>query len=432
MYQPLRLPSAIVFVLVTFLTGCAGTSGQEELGEAYVAPATLNLRREILAKSGNVAVLKHGERVGIVEVKRGFVKIRTSKGQEGWVDSLQLLSTEQMEQIRREVKTATALPSEGSASVFEALNVHVQPNRQSPAFARIEEGTYVSVLAHHLSPKVAEAQRPPTLVKDRPQPEHRRTRRSKAARSVMLPEPPPPPKPPADWQELSAERVAGSESPAQVKKRKEQEAAALKAAELQKPMQYEDWTLVRTKDNQSGWVLSRNLVMGIPDEVAQFAEGKRITSYFDLGVVNDEEKGAKHNWLWTTASHQFNYDYDGWRVFLWNRRRHRYETSFRQREVEGYYPVRVDPVDPTVFGRTFHLITKDEDGKFRVRTYVFDGSRVHLTSTEDYSPNATTLSTATKALDTGKLEAKKPSGGNWFGQKWQAFRMHLPGAAAKS
>lgn len=432
MYQPLRLPSAIVVVLASFLTGCAGPGGQGELGEAYVAPATLNLRREIVAKSGNVATLKHGERVGIVDVKRRFVKIRTSKGQEGWVDSLQLLSTEQMDQIRREAKTASALPSEGSASVFEALNIHVQPNRQSPAFARIEEGGYVSVLSHRLSPKIAEAQRPPALVKERPQPERRRTRRAKAARSVVLPDPPPPPKPPANWQELAGEPSSGNDSQGKAKGRKEHDAAVLKAAELEKPVQYEDWTLVRTKDNQSGWVLSRNLVMGIPDEVAQFAEGKRITSYFDLGVVNDEEKGAKHNWLWTTASRQFNYDYDAWRVFLWNRHRHRYETSFRQRGVEGYYPVSVDPVDPAVFGRTFHLITKDEDAKFRARTYVFDSTRVHLTSTEDYSPNATTLSTAAKAIDTGKLETKKPSEGSWFSQKWQSFRAHLPGAAAKS
>ena len=361
--RPLTLASVLFLALM--LVGCTGSGGgQEELGAAYVAPATLNLRREITQKNGNVAVLKHGERVSVIDVKRRFVKIRTSKRQEGWVDSLQLLSTEQMEQIRKETRAAAALPSEGSATVFEALNIHLQPNRQSPAFAKIEEGTYVSVLGHYLSPKVAEAQRLPTLIKERPAPERRKGRRGKAARNANLPDPPPPPKPPKNWEELSTERLNGGESPAQAKKRKEQEAAALKAAELQKPVPYEDWTLVRTKDNQSGWVLSRNLVMGIPDDVAQYAEGRRITSFFDLGTVNDEEKGPRHNWLWTTTSHQATFDYDAWRVFLWNRHRHRYETSFRQRDLEGYFPVRVDPVEPSVFGRTFHLITKD--GRWQV------------------------------------------------------------------
>lgn len=414
------------------LVGCAGAGSQDELGEAYVAPATLTLRREIAQKNGNVAVLKHGERVSIIDVKRRFVKIRTSKRQEGWVDSLQLLSTEQMEQTRRDARAAAALPSEGSATVFEALNVHIEPNRLSPAFAKIEEGTYVSVLAHHLSPKNAEAQRPPALLKERPAPERKKGHKGKAVRSTNLPAPPPPPKPPANWEELSAEGTAGSESPAQAKNRKEEEAAALKAAELKKPVPYEDWTLVRTKDNQSGWVLSRNLVMGIPDDVAQYAEGRRITSYFDLGTVNDEEKGVHHNWLWTTISHQATYDYDAWRVFLWNRHRHRYETSFRQRDLEGYFPVRVDPLDPNVFGRRFHLITKDDDGKFRSRTYIFDMSRVHLISTEDYAPNGVSTSSTAKTLDTNKLEEKKPAAGNWFGRKWQEIRSHLSHSKAKS
>ncbi len=106
----------------------------------------------------------------------------------------------------------------------------------------------------------------------------------------------------------------------------------------------EDWSLVRTESNQVGWVLSHNLMMSIPDEVAQYANGKHITSYFDLGAVNDEKRGQKHNWLWTTASELQNFDFDSWRVFLWNRRRHRYETSYRQRDLEGYFPVEVDPI----------------------------------------------------------------------------------------
>lgn len=420
------IPVCALLSALWFGTSCGrvGPAG-DELGEAYVAPATLNIRREIVAKSGNVTALKHGDRVSVIDIKRRFVKVRTAKGQEGWVDSLQLLSSEQMVQIEKESKAAAALPSEGSATVFEALNVHIDPYRQSPAFARIEEGAYVSVLSHRLIPRTAEAPRPPTLIKERPQPERRR--KKKASKSANLPPMPPPPKPPPNWEELSTEQSGRGESPAEAKRRREQEAAERKTAEALKPVPYEDWTLVRTKENQIGWVLSRNLVMGIPDEVAQFAEGKRITSYFDLGVVNDDEKGTKHNWLWTTASKQFSYDFDAWRVFLWNRRRHRYETSYRQRDVEGYYPVRVDPSDPGAFGRTFHLLTKDEDGKLRLRTYVFDSVRVHLTGTEDALPNGQVVQpTSLKSLDTGKIEAKKSIAGSWFHRTWQGLLSHVP------
>lgn len=416
----------IRFLLVGLLliaASCTGVHTSDELGEAYIAPTTLNLRRDLTQKNSIVAVLKHGEHVGIIDVRRRFVKVRTKAGQEGWVDSLQLLSTEQMDQIRKETEKALKLPSEGSATVFEALNIHLDPDRRSPAFALITEGTYVDVLARRLTPKESAPLRPPSLLKERPQPLTRKQRREKerAARGgIKLPPPPKPPKPPENWQELSTGRIDGAESTADLRAKQKN-----KATELKKPAVLESWTLVRTKDKQCGWVLSRNLMMAIPDEVAQYAEGKHITSYFDLGTVNDEEKGAKHNWLWTTVSGKTSYDYDSWRVFLWNRHRHRYETSYRMRDVEGYFPVHVDPADPNVFGRTFHLITKDEDGKLRTRTYVFDTMRVHLINTEDYGSDAAGQKKA-KGIDVDQLEAKKPQEG-WFAQKWQALKRRVSG-----
>ena len=85
--------------------------------------------------------------------------------------------------------------------------------------------------------------------------------------------------------------------------------------------------MVRTQSGQSGWVLSRRLYMAIPDEVAQYAEGHRITSYFSLGKVQDEDR-VKDVWLWTTINGANRpYDFDGFRVFIWSLRRHRYETA---------------------------------------------------------------------------------------------------------
>ncbi len=194
------------------------------------------------------------------------------------------------------------------------------------------------------------------------------------------------PKPPTDRKDLwgLSDDLEGPDLPSfdsQEKAAKEKNSGT--PEKPSKPI-LEDWTLVRTKSNQTGWVLSRNLMMSIPDEVAQYAGGRHITAYFDLGAVNDEKDGQKHNWLWTTASEHQTFDFDSWRVFLWNRHRHRFETSYRQRDLEGYFPVEVEPSDPAYPGRNFKLITKDEDGKFRRRTYLFDGTRVHLTATEDY------------------------------------------------
>jgi hypothetical protein len=339
--------------------------------------------------------------------------------------------------LRRERQLDLALPAEGSATAFETLNIHIEPNRNSPAFAQIPEGAPVTILGRQLAPKTAGPLRPPLLITGRPQTPSRRQRKEQQSRlSFRLPPKPPPPKAPENWQELSAERIDGAPSPKDLKAHKDDEtgAKAKNTIELKKPVVMEDWTLVRTKANEAGWVLTRNLLMSIPDEVAQYAEGKHITSFFDLGAVTDEIKGVKHNWLWTTSASLLPYDFDSWRVFLWNPRRHRYETSYRQRDLEGYFPVHLDPADTGNPGRTFQLITKDDDAKFRRRSYLFDGTRVHLTAAEDYHrggaqeapQNPETLQKVT-GVDTNKLQSKAARPG-WFRRQWSAWKQRFGGS----
>ncbi len=414
-----RLAAAVALSIVLLgLAGC-GAQSRDVLAQAYIAPQSLNLRRELTQKNNTVAVLKHGERVYIIDVRRRFVKIRTDAGAEGWVDATELLSPEEMAQIRRERDRALALPSEGAATVYETLNIHLEPDRRSPAFAQIPEGGAVSVLGYRLSPKMTGPSPIPSFAVEKPQLAPRRQRHDKKGNNSRLPPKPRPPGPPANWEELSAERVEAGPAPSV------QEKPAVQKSAPSKPVVLEDWTLVRTKENQCGWVLSRNLMMSIPDEVAQYAEGKRITSYFDLGAVTDEEKGEKHNWLWTTSSEPEPYDFDAWRVFLWNRRHHRYETSYRDRDLNGYFPVHVDAPDTNAFGRTFEIVTKDDDGHFRRRTYLFDGVRVHLASTEDYHPAAANEETKPAALDTSKLNKNKGPG--WLSREWIQLKRRLAG-----
>jgi hypothetical protein len=429
MYQFWLRRKAVAPALISLLVlaGC-GTESNDTLGKAYVAPATLNLRGQLAQKNSTVAVLKHGERVSIVDVRRRFVKVRSANRVEGWVDSLDLLTPEQMDGIQKERRRALRLPSEGSATAYETLNIHIEPSRQSPPFAQIPEGVTVSVLAYRAAPRTAGPGRVPVFAVERAQPSHKPRKEKQSRSSVKLPPKPPPPKPPENWQQLAY----GFENKARNPSAKPANATTTpqqsKVVEPEKPVVMEEWALVRTKGNQVGWVLARNLMMGIPDEVAQYAEGRRITSYFDLGSVNDEEKGLKHNWLWTTLGSADSFDFDSWRVFLWNRRRHRYETSHRQRDVEGYFPVEVDPPEQGAPGRTFSLITKDDDGKFKRRTYLFDGVRVHLTATEDYHAGAAgELAKPLNANGTGI--ASRVSRRSWFLRSWAALKHRVLGGS---
>ena len=426
MYRPLRnvgVRLALASALLLLSTNCDRETSNTSV-QAYVAPASLNLRSQLSQKNDTVAVLKHGEPVSIVDVRRRYVKIRTRKGAEGWVDSLDLLSASDMRRVERDRKEASALPGEGMATAYESLNIHIDPNRGSPAFAKLSEGESVTILAHKIAPKVSSAVRPPTFVVERPQPPSRRARRERQGAGGLRPPWPRPPKPPANWQELlgGQSHPVGSEEGG-TPTSKNESGSSKKGAKLKSPVIMEDWTLIRTPADQTGWVLSRNLMMSIPDDVAQYAEGKHITSYFDLGTVNDDEKGPKHNWLWTTRSGAQTFDFDSWRVFLWNRHRHRFETSYRQRDVEGYFPVHVDAPQAGSNARTFQLIMKDDDGRFRRRTYLFDGTLVHLTATADYQPGQVGQETL-HSRENGKNVVKVPRE-SWLKRQWISLKQHL-------
>ena len=173
------------------------------------------------------------------------------------------------------------------------LNVHTEPQRLAPSYIQIQPNERVDVLAHKLVSKTA-PQRRRKLVLNQAAPQRRK--KEKKAPKIPIPPAPAPPKPPSDWVQISKEREP------------EPDPLPSKEKEGAEPVMPEDWTLVRNKAGESGWVLTRLIFLAIPDEVAQYAEGKRITSYFSLGKVQDDDK-VKDIWLWTTANSGI-HDYD--------------------------------------------------------------------------------------------------------------------------
>jgi hypothetical protein len=400
---------ACVAVLIAASLGCSRSNKGSEENQtqlAYIAPASVNVRSQLNQKNSTVAVLHHADRVTILDARRRFVKIRVPNGVEGWTDSQDLLNPGEMRRVLRERDKAKALPSEGVATAYEALNMHLDPSRKSPAFSQIPEGAPVSILARRLTAKNAAPPKAP-IIYERPKPPARKQRNRQSKVGSSKPPFPPPPGPPANWRTpWGIEDPEGSEHDfSEAPKRS-------KATLPEKPPILESWNLVRTKDDRIGWVLSRNLMMSIPDEVAQYAAGKHITSYFELGTVHDDKQGAKHDWLLTTVSDVQPVDFDAWRVFVWNRRRHRYETSYRQHGLEGYFPVHVEPAVPSVPGRVFKLITRDDDGTLRLRSYRFDGLLVHLVATENYQSGVSTDLSASVQNGAKQSEVKTPEG--WF------------------
>ena len=317
-----RFRFATIFLALATI-GCRSQSDRgPTIGVAYAGPATLTLRPEINPRSAAVGTARHGERLELIQQRRRFFKVRNVKGEEGWTDERLLLTTEEVARLQHFNQQARTMPSQGSATTYQPLNIHTEPSRFSPSFVQVKPGEKFDVLSHEAAPRKAPPRKP--LVAAAPKPVT--LRKPPKAPKIPPPAAPAAPKPPEDWLALSKTNLPPEEE------------KEIKEAE---PM--DDWSLVRTVGGQSGWVLTRLLFMAIPDDVAQYAEGRRITSYFPLGEVHDGDE-VKKIWLWTTIEQSLQpYDFDSYRVFVWSLRRHRYETAYIQRRVTGYFPVLVEP-----------------------------------------------------------------------------------------
>jgi hypothetical protein len=112
--------------------------------------------------------------------------------------------------------------------------------------------------------------------------------------------------------------------------------------------------------------------LDVPLDVAQYAEGQRIVACFVLDEVNDTDKKVpQYLMLLTEPKDGLPFDYNQARVFTWNVKRHRYETAYRERNLNGVLPVTVSHEN---FGKegdlpTFTLRVKDQGGNVLERKY---------------------------------------------------------------
>jgi len=123
------------------------------------------------------------------------------------------------------------------------------------------------------------------------------------------------------------------------------------------PIPMEDWWLARDSKGRAGWLLSRMLDVDAPDTLTRYAEGQKFVGAYVLTTVYDPgaEQDNKNIPIYLTVLAPYTaglpYDFDQVRLFTWNSKMHRYETGFREKNIEGYLPVKIEMAkDP--YGKT--------------------------------------------------------------------------------
>jgi hypothetical protein len=117
----------------------------------------------------------------------------------------------------------------------------------------------------------------------------------------------------------------------------------------------------------------------LPLEIAQYSEGLRIRAWFEL--YRETDAGQVHPWyLWATARRLGTpNDFDEIRVFVWDPKSARYETSYRERNISGRFPIITGNND--VAGEpspTFNFSMLGSDGQPVQRSYFMIGRQVKL------------------------------------------------------
>ena len=273
----------------------------------YVSAPQVVLRDQLAQVYNKVGTVKNGDRVEVLDRDRRFARVRTAGGLEGWVEQRYLVTEQVFQQFQQLVQEQKDTPVQGIATTRNDTNLHVEPGRDTDHLYQLPEGSKVSIL--------------------------KRATVEKVLPGGTRPEP-----------------GAGKQS--------------------KPPM--EDWWLVRDQQNHVGWVLGRMIDLDVPLDVAQYAEGQRIVACFVLNQVSDgDKKVPQYLMLLSEPKEGMPFDYNQARVFTWNVRRHRYETAYRERNLNGVLPVTVSHENFDKEGDlpTFILRVHGDDGGVIERKY---------------------------------------------------------------
>jgi len=343
----------------------------------YVSAPETSLRDRVATLYAKTGTVHNGDRVDVLERQRRFVRVRTDSGVEGWVEQRSLVTQDVFDGFQKLQQEGKDQNVQAHGTTRAELNMHLTPSRDGEHLYQLKENEKVEVLKRATTDK--NAPKPPKPVAPaKPQPAKplasNKEEKPSTDKSALPPAAAPPSAPPISKNPKP--------EPAIDEKGKQ-------AAEPPKPVM-EDWYLVRNSSGKVGWVLLRMIDLDVPLDIAQYAEGQRILGYFVLNTVqetiDDQAKEMpQYLVLLNEPKDGLAWDYNQIRVFTRNRNKHRYETAYRERNLEGYFPVKTGHAmfDKEGDLPTFTIRKKMYDGQMLDVTYKMNGPIVRRVPTPE-------------------------------------------------
>lgn len=320
--------AALLLVLALFSTAGCKRGRVKVLETDYVAAPQVNLRDRLSQIYNKTGVVKNGDRVEVLEKQRRFVRVRTSSGAEGWMEQRYLVGEDVYRAFQKMAADNANTPVQAAGVTRNQTNLHVEPGRDTDHLYLLPADEKLQLLTRATAPRQA------------------------------------PKSPPANSAPPPASPKAGQSRPPSP--------GAPPAAPPPAAPALEDWWLARDSKSHVGWILSRMVDLDVPMDIAQYAEGQRFVALFVLNQVQDADKKVpEYLAILTEPRDGQPFDYNQVRVFTWNVRRHRYETAYRERNLNGFLPVTIghETIDKEGDLPIFILRVKDDSGVSSERKY---------------------------------------------------------------
>ena len=388
-------------VLLAALPACKRTTISKH-EYMYVSAAETSLRDRVATLYTKTGTVHNGDRVDVLERQKRFVRVRTDSGIEGWVEQRSLISQDIFDGFQKLAQDGKDMKVQGHGTTRAELNMHLTPARDGERLYQLKDAEKVEVLKRATTDKNAPKPIPP------PKPGAQAGKSPNPVKDQKSAAPAPP-----AASSATSQAAPGPQAPAQGSTTPVAKSGAAgdqaKDAEPPKPVM-EDWYLVRNSSGQVGWVLMRMIDLDVPLDIAQYAEGQRIMGYFVLNTVQETiddqaKEEPQYLVLLNEPKDGLPYDYNQIRVFTRNRNKHRYETAYRERNMEGYLPVTTGHqlFDKEGDLPTFTIRKKNDDGQIVDATYKMNGPIVRRVLTPEEVA-------AQKAKHDADLAARQKSG----------------------
>lgn len=301
----IALASVCGAILALALVGCAHDRSKADSSYVFVTTKQGYLRDRVAAVSNRVAEVSNGQKLKVLDHGRHFLKVQTDKGQTGWIEERAVATPETVAAFDQMKAQHQDDPGIAGGVTRDEVYMHLAPGRETEHFYLLPEGEKLKLLERATVAK-------PTI----------------GASAVRA-------------QQKAIPQAAGTQAAKQVDPAKEA------AAQAPEPPVLEDWWLVRDSAGHTGWLFGRMLDVDAPDTLTRYSEGQKfvgayvLTTVHDDGAPTDLKDVPEYVTVMNSYKSGLPYDFDQVRVFTWSLQHHRYETAFREKNIEGYLPVKV-------------------------------------------------------------------------------------------